>query len=312
MSCASGSSITDQDGTRQARLFFQPGTTAQMVFANGSTQPLDTMNVHVTEFTVGANGPATMPASLPQSSGYTYAIDMTSDEVIATGAQHIAFSQPVSVYVDDFLSFPTGTVVPLGSYNRDTGAWGALPNGVIIQILSVTAGLADIDVTGSGTPAISSQLAALGFTDGERGTLAQTYAVNTRLWRVVVQHFTDPADMNWPYGPNAGSGGGPPGPPSGNGPTGGPNRCGSIIEIANQTLGERVPVTGTPYALNYRSDRVPGRKDQYQLHIPITGTDLAKAAAECFKNVVGGIALNAVLDSGCGFLIYAASLAPTP
>jgi RHS repeat-associated protein len=270
---AAGSSITDQNGTRQARLFFQPGTTAQLVFANGSTQSLDTMNVHVTEFTVGTNGPTTMPASLPASSGYTYAIDMTSDEVIASGAQHIVFSQPVSVYVDDFLSFPTGTVVPLGTYNRDTGAWGALPNGVIIQILSVTGGLADIDVTGSGTPANSSQLTALGFTDAERAKLATTYAVNTRLWRVLVPHFTDAADMNWPYGPSAGSGGGPPGPPTGNGPTGGPGGCGSFIEIANQTLGERVPVTGTSYALNYRSDRVPGRKDQYQLHIPITGTD---------------------------------------
>ena len=33
---------------------------------------------------------------------------------------------------------------------------------------------------------------------------------------------------------------------------------GSIVECENQVLGEALPIVGTPYSLNYRSDRVPG------------------------------------------------------
>jgi hypothetical protein len=32
-----------------------------------------------------------------------------------------------------------------------------------------------------------------------------------------------------------------------------------VIECQNQILGEVLPITGAPYSLNYRSDRVPGR-----------------------------------------------------
>ncbi|MEO8682988.1 MAG: hypothetical protein ABI665_28340 [Vicinamibacterales bacterium] len=31
--------------------------------------------------------------------------------------------------------------------------------------------------------------------------------------------------------------------------------CGSIIECQNQTLGEDVPIAGTPFGLSYRSNR---------------------------------------------------------
>ena len=36
------------------------------------------------------------------------------------------------------------------------------------------------------------------------------------------------------------------------------NASGSIIECENQTLGERVPLVGTPFSLNYRGDRQIG------------------------------------------------------
>ncbi len=74
---------TDLAGTRSATVFFPPGTTATMVMPDGSTQPATTMTVRVTEYTVGSNGPAAMPATLPPFSGYTYCADITTDEEVA-------------------------------------------------------------------------------------------------------------------------------------------------------------------------------------------------------------------------------------
>ncbi len=53
---ARGSVVTDDDGARQATLFFPQGTQAHMVLAGGGTQPLTTLHVRSTEYTVGANG----------------------------------------------------------------------------------------------------------------------------------------------------------------------------------------------------------------------------------------------------------------
>ena len=47
-----------------------------------------------------------------------------------------------------------------------------------------------------------------------------------------------------------------------------------LIEIQNQILGEAVSLTGTPFSLHYRSDRVPGRKAAYALKVPLSGTSV--------------------------------------
>ncbi len=39
-------------------------------------------------------------------------------------------------------------------------------------------------------------------------------------------------------------------------------------------LGQRIPVVGTPYTLNYRSSRVPGSKASNRLRIPLSGATL--------------------------------------
>src|SRR5205823_1113015 len=50
------------------------------------------------------------------------------------------------------------------------------------------------------------------------------------------------------------------------------HRKGSTIECENQLLGESLDVTGTPYKLNYRSDRVRGSRAS--LDIPVTESSL--------------------------------------
>lgn len=46
-------------------------------------------------------------------------------------------------------------------------------------------------------------------------------------------------------------------------------RNGCIIEAENQVLGERIPVVGVPFQLNYRSNRTLGRAANYNLNIPL-------------------------------------------
>ncbi len=296
---ARGDNEHDPDGTRRATLFFAQGTTAQLVRADGGTEPLTALTVRATEYTVGVNGPAAMPGDLPATSAYTYAVELSVDEAIAVGAREVRFSQPVAMYVENFLGFPVGTAVPAGSYDRDLAAWIPSVNGRVIKVLAVTAGLADLDIDGNNTADDSVALAMLGITDAERQQLAALYAPGQTLWRTPVRHFT-PWDFNWPYGPPLGAhgpnqpaptGGTGPGPGSNSGPGNGDNSeskgddpsaaderteeddCekGSILLCRDQILNEVVGVTGTDLHLVYSSGRAPARNTTYSLDIPISG-----------------------------------------
>jgi len=274
MQVAQGSPVSDSDGSRQATIFFPPNTTARQILRGGRSAPLSTLGVRITEFTVGAGGPDAMPAELPPSSGYTYAAEFSVDEAVAAGAVDVQFNQPLPVFVENFLDFPVGGAVPAGYYDREKGQWVASANGRVIEILSVTGGLADLDIDGTSVAADADGLTALGVTNEERAHLAQLYAPGQSLWRVPVSHFT-PWDFNWPYGP----------PDDAEPPPGGddddhhtpddPNtECGSIIGCENQTLGESLPIAGTPWHLQYQSDRTPGRKDANSLVIPVSGATI--------------------------------------
>ena len=74
----------------------------------------------------------------------------------------------------------------MGYYNRSLGQWIPSNNGRIIKILTITAGMADLDVNGSNQTANASQLNALNITDAERQQLAELYQPNQSLWRLPV------------------------------------------------------------------------------------------------------------------------------
>jgi YD repeat-containing protein len=277
---ARGSVSIDNDGARQPTLFFSQGTQAELVLADGTTQPISSLNVRVTEYTVGDSGPAAMPARLPPTSAYTYCVEFSVDEADSAGATDVRFTQPVIHYVENFLGFPVGGVVPYGYYDRQQGVWVAAENGRVIEVLSVTAGLADLDLDGDGLAADAAALAALGITDQERERLAVLYQPGQTLWRVPISHFS-PGDCNWP-GPSreqivsAAAEDRKHPPPKRDRPRDDPcEEEGSIVEIQNQILGERIAVTGTPFTLNYRSDRVRGRTAARTLDIPLTGDSVS-------------------------------------
>ena len=272
MQVARGTVQTDADGSRQATLLIPGGTTAQMVMPGGGTLPLTGMTIHATEYTVGPNGPQAMPAELPPNVGYTYCVELTADEAVQAGANRVEFSQPLPYYVENFLGFPVGTIVPSGYYDRQKAVWVPSPNGVVIKILNVTGGLADLDI--NKTPGADPSLyASLGITDAERQQLATLYTINQELWRVPITHFT-PYDLNWPPGLGIGSDATLPdqAPPDQKKPNCEPcKQKGSILECQSQVLGQEIPVTGSPFSLNYRSSHAYDRREAYTLDIPLSG-----------------------------------------
>ncbi len=273
MQVARGSVITDSDGTRQQTILFPAGMTAVMTLTNGTTQTLPILSVRATEFTVGANGPSAMPGDLPINSAYTYAFELSVDQAIQAGAQAVGFNQPVSVYNENFLNFPAGTIAPVGYYDRARGLWLPTESGLVIAIVGVTSGMAELDVDGSGAPASPAALAALGISNDERIRLAQLYAVGQSIWRIQVRHFSA-WDVNW--GTRCKDDDCE--PPDIDDPKVSANEVpdpdcqnGSIIECQNRVIGEQVGIAGTPFSLHYRSNRVSDYKPLYAVDIPLTG-----------------------------------------
>ncbi len=272
---AQGSVVSDADGSRQATVLIPAGTGAEVVLEDGGTQPVNTLHIRATEFTVGDAGPAAMPAELPAVTGYTYAVELTADEVEArVDGQEVVFDQPILFYLENFLELPTGTNVPMGYYNDDAGAWVPSDNGRVIEILSINGGMAQLDTDGDGAADNGMALTPT-MTTAERSQLGETYTVGEQLWRIPITHFSD-WDANLGVGP----------PDDAAAPEiqkswqdylssplcliGLCDLFGSVVGAQNQTLGEAVDVTATPFSLHYASDRTPGFQAAYTLNVPVS------------------------------------------
>jgi uncharacterized protein YfaP (DUF2135 family) len=218
ISVAKGSIVTDENGTRQVALMFKPGTQATMktvhyrydtLTSGGSRQiiktptdtvsvPLDSISFRATEYTVGPNGPQSMPAGLPPTTAYTYCVELSADEAIAAGANTIEFTKPVVSYLDNFLNVPPGYIVPVGFYDRSRGQWIAMQDGVVLRIIDTTGGKASIDIRGKGVAAARASLDSLGIDSLEQVKLASLYSPGKTLWRMQTNHFS-PLDWNFAY-----------------------------------------------------------------------------------------------------------------
>ena len=289
---------TDSDGSRHATVLFPEGVLAALQMPDGTSQPVTSLHVRATEFTVGASGPQAMPGELPPTSAYTYAVELDTDESAAAGATGVAFSGPLFVHVENFRKFPVGEIIPVGYYNRDTGAWEPEPNGAVIGIVSESDGAANVDIDGDGAAEDAAKLAAAGITQAEREKLAQLFDAGQSTARFPVTHFS-PHDPNLPrpfegdYGPDPDE---PPVPepeigeprePEDDGRDQEKCQSGSIIFCESQTLGERVEVAGTGMALHYSSDRA--KRTESRLEIPLTGADIDPRLDRVILNgTVGG------------------------
>jgi RHS repeat-associated protein len=279
--------VSDAHGERQATLLSVPGTGVHVQTSDGNKQQVSRVGVHITEYTVGENGSAAMPADLPPNSGYTYAVEIVPD--LPGTESSLVVDEPFIHYVENFLNFPVGGVVPLGYYDRVRATWVASDSGRIIQVLSVANGLADIDIDGSGRAADLNELAKLGMTDAERRQLAGLYKPGQSLWRVLIPHFST-WDCNWPFAPPADASPPTQPPPQGSETDTDPCRIGEgEIEVQNQVVRETVDIGGTALALVYSSDRVPEHVAGRSLEIGISGSTIPSSLKRIeFDLQVGG------------------------
>ncbi len=268
---ARASVVSDADGPRQATLIFKPGNSAILTRADGTQQAITSLSIRATEYTVGDSGELSMPAALPPASQYTYAVQLSADEQLAAGVgAQVTFAQPVPFYVENFLHVPVGTAVPTGGYDAATGTWVPEPNGKVIKVLGKDAnGRALVDITGDGQADPPSALAALGIDDYELLQLGGTYPAGSDLWRALAPRL-EPEDLNFPFifvGTT---------PTDGKVKAGCSSREGDPIrcQLQAQTAFQAVGIVGSPFTLNYASDRTQGNAADRKLDITLTGPTL--------------------------------------
>ena len=258
--------VSDEHGTRSFTTVFTGDNLAREVDAEGNViGTLSTITTRATEFTT----PESMPARLPVNSGYTYCVELSVD-----GVQRVKFDKPVITWVNNFLGFNVGDVVPVGYYDRDQGVWVPFDNGVVVTLLDIDFnGVVDaLDADGDDQPDDLNQNGSfsdevIGLDDPEK------YQPGTTFWRVAVTHFT-PWDCNWPYGPPSDSV--PPNPkeePLVDQQQGGVVDCetgtGSFVEDRSRIFHEDIPIPGTDMTLHYTSNRVEGYKTV--VSVPVSG-----------------------------------------
>ena len=282
--------VSDSDGPRRAVLAVPAGLTASLRLADGTEVPAPSLSIRLTEVTVGPRGRQAMPGPLPARIGYTYALQVSADEAIAAANARVELSEPVYVYVDDFLQLGAGFHVPLGNWDPVRSAWLGSGDGSSIKILGVDNGVTQIDTDGDDVADDAAALAALGLGGDEQDALGGLYAAGTVIWRVPLPHLswwdmnfftvstTSPASPPVPQAPNAPL----PNPYSSDGQD---NECGSVIGMQARTLGESIPLVGTPYRLHYDSLRAPGRTAESVLEIPVPRPGLSNVRPQLLSGV---------------------------
>jgi YD repeat-containing protein len=266
----------DERGTRTATLYVPSGTAAELVLPDGSSVSVPSLSLRATEFSVGVDGALAVPADLVPTGAFTYAVELSADEAGALAADRVELSQPVSLYLENFLELPVGSVVPVAAYDRGAASWLGIDNGRVVEVVNVTDGLAGLDVDGSGSAASPEALSALGITDEECEAIAGVYVPGTALWRAQVQHLA-PFDFSFPYQIDPGVGGTAIAAPT------------SPTVQENQVLSASLPLAGTATTLRYRSDRVSGYRLGQIIDIPSVGASMSNSLLGSIVDIqVGG------------------------
>lgn len=276
---ASSSPRQDCEGcpSRRARVLFPPGVGARVWRSGAWRRVTEPSRVQLTEFTVGEGGAALMPGALPPNTGYTYAVDLfvhqgieKKDGIDVQFVDDADQPAPVFFYGENFLGVPVGARVPSAYYEFEGDAWVPMPDGWIVGVTGIEAGLAQVDVGDSG----------LALSEEERAMIATFAEVGQSYMRMPLAHFSN-CDFNfgltpapWARPPNqpepwsadgfGGEGGGD--PPEGCTPT----ANGSRIDCFHHTLGQEVPVAGTSLSLHYNSKRTVGYRGQSRITVPLT------------------------------------------
>ena len=251
------STIDDERGERSATIVFDGVHSATVKNSDGSTYKLSHLNVRATEFST----PASMPATLPPTSAFTYCIDVTIDGVDKDAM--VYFDNNVSFFIDNFLDVPVGTIVPVGYYDRKQSLWVSMHNGMVVRLLdSDNDGIVEgVDTDDDG---VADDINRNGSTEDEATGLKDStrFIAGSSFTMFYSDHFTS-IDSN--YGPGRTKSTPPPifdnDYSSKNQPI--PNTCtNSYINPTDQSFHEDVGISGTPYTLWYNSKNTQGYHPQ--------------------------------------------------
>tara|TARA_R110002073_G_scaffold293075_1_gene458503 strand:+ start:48487 stop:60300 length:11814 start_codon:yes stop_codon:yes gene_type:complete len=252
--------VTDVFGTRATTLVFNGITQATVKAKDGSSYGLDKFVVRATEYVV----PESMPAELPKESAYTYCSELELD--LVRDDEEVFFNKPVVMYVDNFLGFDVGEIVPIGYYDRNDAEWKAARNGVVIKLLDAnTDGQVDgIDYTGDD---IADDFNGNGSTADEVAGVEGFVAGDT-YWRGELDHFS-PQDLNWPDNGNNIE------PTPDDKPEEGSEKekddeaacTGSYVKPSQQSFHDDFAVAGTGLTLHYSSQRTPGYHHKLSIQV---------------------------------------------
>ncbi|MDH4283229.1 MAG: carboxypeptidase regulatory-like domain-containing protein, partial [Myxococcales bacterium] len=256
-----GQAYTNDDGVGSHRVVgFLPAGLDAVAEIDGQSQPVVDGTLRVTEYTVGDAGPLAMPGKLPDNSLYTFAVDLTLEELGPEAK--VTFNRTTYFYVDDFLDSPVGAFVPNGYYDYDLARWVPSTDGLVMRVVGVTPeGLAQVDALADDQDLETDPVeleARLGLTPEEREVLAELYADGRKFWRMPIDHLT-PWDWN-----HAGVRLEPPPPDPARDPfpsTGcqpppeHEEHPSSILNCPRRDLAEEIPLAGTDFSLRYDSHR---------------------------------------------------------
>ncbi|MDY0402585.1 PKD domain-containing protein [Sulfurovum sp.] len=275
--------VTDERGTRSTTLVFDGARKATVTSVDGSTRVLTTFDVRATEFKT----PESMPANLPKETAYTYCSDLKIDGTSDT--DEITFDAPVVMYVDNFLGFEVGEIVPVGYYDRNQGRWIGSDNGAVVALLDTdNDGIVDaLDSTGDGEPndldgdgSFSDEVA--GIQNNPDHTAGKSY------WRAAFTHFT-PWDHNWPYGPPEDAEDPDVDDPKTDDDE--PNDCqvnvSSYVTGKSRVFHEDIPVAGTDITLHYASNRVDGYQYIIDASVDTSSIPASVQGAKVTLNIAG-------------------------
>lgn len=260
--------VTDDRGSRATTLVFSGVGSATVKSPDGSIRTLDSIDVRATEFKT----PESMPSDLPIETAYTYCTDITVDGV--KDNETVEFNSSIIMYVNNFLGFEVGEIVPVGYYDRNQGKWIGSKNGVVVELLDTDGdGKVDsLDATGDG---VADDIDGDGSTTSEVKGIEDNpaFQAGMTLWRSEITHFT-PYDCNWPYAPDPDVRQ-PDNPQIDNEDENNnddedenqnPEECvNSYVETKKRVFHEDIKIPGTDLTLHYSSKRVDGYKHRIKI-----------------------------------------------
>jgi RHS repeat-associated protein len=256
--------VTDEFGSRKATVVFNNITSATVISADGFERDLGEFWLSATEFET----PESMPGPLPKNSVFTYCTKLWVE-----GTQFndtVQFNNDVVMFVDNFLGFEVGDIIPVGFFDTIESNWKASKNGVVVQLLDTDSdGVVDgIDYNNDGT---ADDLNNNGQTQDDALGLGSYTAGATLMWGAF-NHFSA-VDYN-PNGSKDEAPSDADSTPEKEDENNDETACtGSYVMPYQQSFHEDIEIAGTDLTLHYTSQRTKDYK--HLINIKVSGDTIS-------------------------------------